>query len=117
MRETVVDKPRASRGALATVALIAALVALWVIPMLVAPRVGDEPFAGTDAQATEMVTESGYQPWFSPIFEPSGEIESGLFALQAAMGAGVLFYVLGYFHGRTRAERARAGQDRSDGEA
>ena len=37
-----------------------------------------------------------YEPWFSPLLEPaSGEIESLLFALQAALGAGVIGFVLG----------------------
>ena len=37
-----------------------------------------------------------YEPWFEPILEPaSGEIESLLFALQAAIGAGVVGFVLG----------------------
>lgn len=96
------------RGGLAVIALIAALVALWLIPMFLAPTVGEERFPGADAQAVEMVEDTGYQPWFAPIFEPSAEVESGIFALQAALGAGVLFYVLGYFHGRHRTERATA---------
>ena len=38
----------------------------------------------------------GYQPWFEPILEPaSGEVESLLFALQAAVGAGIVGFVLG----------------------
>ena len=48
--------------------------------------------------AEELITEThpDYEPWFSPIFEPaSGEIESLLFALQAALGAGVIGFVLG----------------------
>ena len=37
-----------------------------------------------------------YEPWFEPILEPaSGEVESLLFALQAAIGAGVVGFVLG----------------------
>ncbi|MDO5681706.1 MAG: energy-coupling factor ABC transporter substrate-binding protein [Propionibacteriaceae bacterium] len=107
MSDTLTRQPRTSRGFVATIALVVALVALWVIPMLVAPSTADEEaFVGTDAQATEIVEEQGYEPWFAPVFEPSGEVESGLFALQAALGAGVLFYVVGYFHGRTRTEQA-----------
>ena len=37
-----------------------------------------------------------YKPWFSSLIEPaSGEIASLLFALQAALGAGVIGYWLG----------------------
>lgn len=103
-----------ARTVLAPLALVVALVALWVIPMLIAPRVGEEPFLGTDAQATELVEDTGYQPWFAPVFSPSGEVESGLFALQAAVGASVLFYVIGYFHGRSRTERALGRTDSED---
>ncbi len=64
-------------------------------------------FAGADSQAEQAITElnGNYQPWFSPIWEPpSGEIESLLFALQAAVGAGVLGYGLGYLRGRKKKE-------------
>lgn len=55
-------------------------------------------FAGADGMAEQAVTEidPDYKPWFSPIYEPaSGEIESLLFALQAAIGAGVVGFILG----------------------
>lgn len=46
-----------------------------------------------------------------PLYEPpSGEVESALFALQAALGAGVLAYYFGLRRGRRQGEeRARAG--------
>ncbi len=71
------------------VVLIAA-VPLWLLK--------DAEFSGADGMAEELITEThpDYEPWFSPIFEPaSGEIESLLFALQAALGAGVIGFVLG----------------------
>ena len=54
--------------------------------------------------------EPDYEPWFSPLYEPpSGEIESALFAVQAALGAGVLAYYFGLRRGRRQGElRARA---------
>ncbi len=90
---------------LVTVGLLAALILLFVIPMLVAPSPddGEEAFGGTDAAATSQLEEDGYEPWFSPIFEPgSGEIESGLFALQAGLGGGFLGYVIGHYRARRR---------------
>ena len=71
------------------VVLIAA-VPLWLLP-------GAE-FGGADGQAEEAITELSpdYEPWFQPILEPaSGEVESMLFALQAAIGAGVVGFILG----------------------
>ena len=81
--------------------LIIIVIALAVIPLYIAK---DAEFGGADGQAEEAITKinAEYEPWFSPIFEPkSGEIESLLFALQAAIGAGVIGYGLGYLKGRT----------------
>lgn len=94
------------RGTMVIAGLLLVLVVLWVGPMLFAPEVADEAFPGADAQAAEMVEDTGYEPWAEPVFEPSGEVESGTFALQAAIGAGVLFYVIGHLHGRSLARRA-----------
>ena len=84
--------------------LILVVIALAVVPLFIAK---DAEFSGADGQAEEAITEinADYEPWFAPIFEPkSGEIESLLFALQAAIGAGVIGYGLGYLKGRARKE-------------
>ena len=55
-------------------------------------------FGGADGAAGELIegTNPHYVPWFEPILEPaSGEIESLLFALQAAVGSGVVCFILG----------------------
>lgn len=63
----------------------------------------EEAFGGTDAKVTEMLEDEDYEPWFEPLFSPdSGEVESGLFAFQAALGAGVLGYCLGVMRRRSR---------------
>ncbi len=67
----------------------------------------EEPFAGTDATAETLVEETnpGYEAWFNPLVgELPGEVESGLFAFQAAMGAGLLGYVFGAYRERSRRE-------------
>ncbi|MFC4564141.1 energy-coupling factor ABC transporter substrate-binding protein [Nocardiopsis mangrovi] len=91
--------------------LVAVAAAIAVLPLLIGS--GDhlaEPFSGADGQAEDAVAEThpGYEPWFAPLYEaPSGEIESGLFALQAAIGAGVI----GYYFGAVRTRnRLRAGR-------
>ncbi|MEV7372856.1 energy-coupling factor ABC transporter substrate-binding protein [Streptomyces sp. NPDC090301] len=104
--------------------LLLVVAALAVLPL--ALGLGDhkeEPFTGADAEAETAITElqPDYEPWFSPLYEPpSGEIESALFALQAALGAGVLAYYFGLRRGRrqgaARAESsgpadARTGDD------
>lgn len=70
---------------------------------------GEESFVGTDAAATEQIESANpdYEPWFAPVFSPSsGEVESGLFALQAALGAGVLGFALGALWQRGRSRHA-----------
>ena len=82
--------------------LILIVVALAATPLFL---VGDAEFEGADALAEETAIEimPDYKPWFLPIFEPkSGEIESLLFALQAALGAGVIGYGFGYLKGNKR---------------
>ncbi|AGJ58805.1 additional substrate-specific component CbiN of cobalt ECF transporter [Streptomyces sp. PAMC 26508] len=97
--------------------LLVVVAALAVLPLALGLGDGEkEPFTGADAQAETAITEidPDYAPWFSPLYEPpSGEIESALFALQAALGAGVLAYYFGLRRGRRQGElRATAGQER-----
>lgn len=79
----------------------------WVPRRLAAARKA----SGTDDAAAEAAEKAGAKKWIKPIFEPnSSEVESGLFALQAALGAGIVGYALGRMSGRTKgreeAERA-----------
>ncbi|KMO99508.1 energy-coupling factor ABC transporter substrate-binding protein [Streptomyces roseus] len=95
--------------------LLLLVAALAVLPIALGMGEGkEEPFAGADAQAETAITElkPDYEPWFSPLYEPpSGEVESALFALQAALGAGVLAYYFGVRKGRRQgAAAAEAAQ-------
>ncbi|MGL5406472.1 MAG: energy-coupling factor ABC transporter substrate-binding protein [Propionibacteriaceae bacterium] len=88
-----------------------ATVGIFIASMVFAPR-GDAPegeaFGGTDSAVTEKLEEAGTEPWFKPIFEPgSGEVESGLFAMQAALGAGLFGWCIGRL-GRRKAADAPA---------
>jgi cobalt/nickel transport protein len=62
---------------------------------------GEEAWTGTDDGASKIIESSGYEPWASPLWEPpSGEIESLLFSIQAAIGALVIGYFFGYYRGK-----------------
>jgi len=90
------------KGELIAALVIAIFVAMFAI---VSSTTGGE-WAGADDQAEDVIahiTGGTYQPWAEPIWEPpSGEIESLLFALQAALGAIVIGYFLGYYRGRQK---------------
>lgn len=81
--------------------LIVAILALIVTPLLLVKG----EYEGADGQAEALITEMNpdYEPWFEAIFEPpSGEIENLLFVSQAALGAGLLGYVIGFYKGRNQ---------------
>lgn len=100
-----------------TMLILAAIVLLVLLPLVLPlPEGLEEPFTGSDGQAEGVITAIAphYRPWFQPFWEPpSGEIESLLFALQAALGAGVICYYFGLKHGERR-RRERDGRARAD---
>jgi cobalt/nickel transport protein len=89
-----------SRFSLTNWLLVLGVLVLAAVPLLFIGS--DTEFGGADGVAVERIDESGYQPWFAPLFEPSAETASGLFALQAAIGGAVLGYVFGVARGRRR---------------
>jgi len=79
---------------------------------------GNHEWSGADDQPEEVIndlTDGSYQPWAQSIWTPpSGEIESLLFALQAAFGAIIIGYFLGYYRGLAKA-RVAAPSEEKDG--
>ncbi|MGG3451581.1 energy-coupling factor ABC transporter substrate-binding protein [Domibacillus aminovorans] len=87
-----------------TLFLLAAAIA--IIPLFMWQ---DSEFGGADGLAEEKITaiQTDYKPWATPIFEPpGGETESLLFSLQAAIGAGVIGYVIGTIRTRSKREKS-----------
>ncbi|MGC8452554.1 MAG: energy-coupling factor ABC transporter substrate-binding protein [Cylindrospermopsis raciborskii] len=85
--------------------LVVSVVILAATPLML---IRDSEFGGADQQAQKVITEiqPKYKPWFKSLFEPpSREIESLLFALQAALGAGVVGYGIGLYKGRSQPQK------------
>lgn len=83
-----------------------AVIAIAVIAILAYGAMAGWGFGGADDAAGDLVPED-YEPWFSGIFgdyELPGETESMLFALQAAIGAIIIGFVIGRFT-RTKQEK------------
>ena len=80
---------------------------LLVVVIVLVPLIfmGDSEFEGADGQAEDVIGEINpdYEPWVEPFWEPpSGEIESLLFSLQVAIGAGVFGYIFGMWSERRK---------------
>ncbi|MCD8180182.1 MAG: energy-coupling factor ABC transporter substrate-binding protein [Firmicutes bacterium] len=75
--------------------LAVVLVLIIAVPLLF---MSGSEFGGSDDEAASAISEidSSYEPWFESLWEPpSGEIESLLFCVQAAIGAGIVGFALG----------------------
>lgn len=111
------DRRVSRRGVLVNVGLLAAAALIFAVCLLVgggtaSDDASEESFVGTDTTAVTAIEDShpDYIPWFEQGFAPpSAEVESGLFALQAALGAGVFGYALGALRRRRTTDAASPG--------
>ena len=94
------------------------LIAIGVLALSIGPLLhfqGHE-FKATDSKNSTAIEElrPGYKPWFEPVIKPSGsEIETFLFATQAAIGAGIVGYIIGLYKGRTERESSQSDDSSS----
>ncbi|WP_077369025.1 energy-coupling factor ABC transporter substrate-binding protein [Anaerosalibacter sp. Marseille-P3206] len=82
--------------------LILIAIVIVLVPLIF---MGGSEFGGADDQAEDVIAEidPDYEPWFESLWEPpSGEIESLLFSLQVAIGAGAFGYILGMMKGKKK---------------
>ncbi|MFN3601654.1 MAG: energy-coupling factor ABC transporter substrate-binding protein [Dietzia sp.] len=92
--------------------LVAVACAIAVLSLIYGAGAGGE-FEGADGQAEGTIGEVSpdYEPWFEPLLpELPGEVESGVFALQAGIGGGIVGYGLGVLRTRSRQRRESATQ-------
>lgn len=85
---------------LQNIILIIIVVGIVIFPLMF---VNNSEFSGTDDAASDLIAEmdDDFEPWFEPLISlPGEETEGLLFALQAALGSGVIFYIIGYLKGK-----------------
>lgn len=85
-------------------------VIIFLAPLIMYNGHGEDDgyFGGADDAAGQAVEKTGFEPWMSSIWEPpSGEIESLIFALQAAIGA----IIIGYFFGLWRGQSSKKEEE------
>jgi cobalt/nickel transport protein len=97
--------------------IVLAIFLIFAVQFIYMSSTTDAEYGGADGQAEDAINEitgGTYEPIAKPIWEPpSGEIESLLFGLQAAIGAGVIGYFLGYYRAKSRYENALGYKDKS----
>jgi cobalt/nickel transport protein len=88
--------------------IVLALILLFAAQFFYVSSITNSEYGGADDKPGEEIHEitgGTYEPIAKPIWEPpSGEIESLLFALQAAFGAIIIGYFLGYYRAKSRFE-------------
>ena len=97
--------------------IVLAIVLIFAVQFVYMSSTTDAEYGGADGQAEDVIndiTGGTYEPIAKPIWEPpSGEIESLLFGLQAAIGAGIIGYFLGYYRAKSRYENDLGYKDKS----
>jgi cobalt/nickel transport protein len=95
------------------------VIVLFIAAFAYVSSTQNHEWGGADGQAEDVIsdlTDGTYIPWFQSIYQPpSGEIESLLFALQAAVGSLIIGYFLGYYRALANIKAAKQeGEGKSD---
>lgn len=90
--------------------LLVIVAILIVAPLIMYSGLGEDQgyFGGSDDAGGDAILENNpnYTVWAQPLWEPpSGEIESLIFCLQTAIGAIIVGYIFGYWHGGRNARK------------
>ena len=102
--------------------IVLAIILIFAVQFVYMSSTTDAEYGGADGEAENVINEitgGTYEPNAEPFWEPpSGEIESLLFGLQAAIGAGIIGYFLGYYRAKSRYEKESGckGRKSSDGD-
>jgi cobalt/nickel transport protein len=103
--------------------IVIGIILIFAVQFIYMSSTTDAEYGGADGEAENVINEitgGTYEPNAEPIWEPpSGEIESLLFGLQAAIGAGILGYFFGYYRAKSRYENKlgyNGKNNKSDGD-
>jgi cobalt/nickel transport protein len=96
-----------------------AIIVVFIAAFAYVSSSGNHEWGGADDQPANVIndlTHGSYHPWINSVWvPPSPEIESLLFALQAAFGSLIIGYFLGYYRGLAKAKVAATSEEQ-DGE-
>ena len=98
-----------------TAIMLLIIIVLVAFPLLFESKAVSAP--SSDDQGPAWILSTGYIPWVHPLWEPpNSDMEAGLFALQAALGAGIMGYVFGIWHVQAKIRKKEEEQNqRADG--
>lgn len=93
-----------------TIVILIVIAIIFIVPFVMYNGLGEDEgyFGGSDDSGSEYIEQNNpdYQPWAEVVWEPpSGEIESLLFALQAAIGGLIFGYVFGMYNTQRKAKK------------
>jgi len=97
--------------------ILAITAAILIFPLAYYNGKGESQgyFGGSDDQGPAYMTAMGYKPWFNSVWKPpSPEIETLIFATQAAFGGLIIGYFLGYYRGMAKARKKDEAEDELD---
>ena len=95
--------------------IVIAILLIFIGAFAYVSSTGNHEWSGSDDQAGNVIdklTGGTYVPWAHSVWTPpSAEIESLLFALQAAFGAIIIGYFLGYYRGLAKGKAAATSEE------
>ena len=91
--------------------MVLIIIGLVAFPLLFESKAVSAP--SSDDQGPAWILSTGYIPWVHPLWEPpNSDMEAGLFALEAALGAGVMGYIFGMWHAQARMRKKKEENNR-----
>lgn len=94
-----------------TAIMVLIIIGLVAFPLLFESKAVSAP--SSDDQGPAWILSTGYIPWVHPLWEPpNSDMEAGLFALQAAFGAGIMGYIFGMWHAQARMRKKEENKEK-----